>query len=222
MVVWMHEDPLVRRAHLHRQAHHPLGARHRARYPLSRGRQHDWSMLPSDAIAMNEIAEVEFETNLPLFFDSYRDCRETGSLILIDPLTQRDGRRGDDLEARSKASREAAAESEAQRPCIGCAGLPARARSRWFAMRCSPHGDRRRRASTIDADCGRRRSPAVVRALATRAASPPSLRARLSREPCSRAGARAFAESRLARRWTRRGARRCERRMSAAHRSETR
>jgi bifunctional enzyme CysN/CysC/sulfate adenylyltransferase subunit 1 len=36
---------------------------------------------------MNEIAEVEFETNLPLFFDSYRDCRWTGSLILIDALT---------------------------------------------------------------------------------------------------------------------------------------
>ena len=36
---------------------------------------------------MNEIAEVEFETNLPLFFDSYRDCRGTGSLILIDSLT---------------------------------------------------------------------------------------------------------------------------------------
>jgi hypothetical protein len=41
----------------------------------------------SDAIAMNEIAEVEFETNLPLFFDSYRGCRWTGSLILIDALT---------------------------------------------------------------------------------------------------------------------------------------
>jgi sulfate adenylyltransferase subunit 1 (EFTu-like GTPase family) len=36
---------------------------------------------------MNEIAEVEFETNLPLFFDSYRECRWTGSLILIDALT---------------------------------------------------------------------------------------------------------------------------------------
>ena len=43
--------------------------------------------LDSDAIAMNEIAEVEFETNLPLFFDSYRECRWTGSLILIDALT---------------------------------------------------------------------------------------------------------------------------------------
>jgi hypothetical protein len=30
---------------------------------------------------------VEFETNLPLFFDSYRACRWTGSLILIDALS---------------------------------------------------------------------------------------------------------------------------------------
>jgi hypothetical protein len=43
--------------------------------------------MASDSIAMNEIAEVEFETNLPLFFDSYRACRWTGSLILIDALS---------------------------------------------------------------------------------------------------------------------------------------
>jgi bifunctional enzyme CysN/CysC/sulfate adenylyltransferase subunit 1 len=43
--------------------------------------------LHSDSITMNEIAEVEFQTNLPLFFDRYTDCRWTGSLILIDPLS---------------------------------------------------------------------------------------------------------------------------------------
>jgi bifunctional enzyme CysN/CysC/sulfate adenylyltransferase subunit 1 len=47
----------------------------------------DLAKSDSDTIAMNEIAEVEFETNLPLFFDSYRACRWTGSLILIDALT---------------------------------------------------------------------------------------------------------------------------------------
>jgi bifunctional enzyme CysN/CysC/sulfate adenylyltransferase subunit 1 len=36
---------------------------------------------------MNEIAEVELETNLPLFFDAYVENRMTGSLILIDGLT---------------------------------------------------------------------------------------------------------------------------------------
>jgi len=38
-------------------------------------------------LAMNEIAEVEFETNLPLFFDIYRENRNMGALILIDGLT---------------------------------------------------------------------------------------------------------------------------------------
>jgi bifunctional enzyme CysN/CysC/sulfate adenylyltransferase subunit 1 len=36
---------------------------------------------------MNEIAEVEFETSLPLFFDSYAENRSTGALILIDGVT---------------------------------------------------------------------------------------------------------------------------------------
>ncbi|MGO4210738.1 hypothetical protein AB4043_07910 [Terriglobus sp. YAF25] len=36
---------------------------------------------------MNDIAEVEFETNLPLFFDAYRENRVTGAAILIDPLS---------------------------------------------------------------------------------------------------------------------------------------
>jgi bifunctional enzyme CysN/CysC/sulfate adenylyltransferase subunit 1 len=36
------------------------------------------------ALQMNDIAEVEFETNLPLFFDKYEDSRSTGSFILID------------------------------------------------------------------------------------------------------------------------------------------
>jgi bifunctional enzyme CysN/CysC/sulfate adenylyltransferase subunit 1 len=47
----------------------------------------DLHELSSNAISMNEIAEVEFETNLPLFFDAYRVSRSTGSVILIDSLT---------------------------------------------------------------------------------------------------------------------------------------
>ncbi len=41
----------------------------------------------ASTLQMNDIAEVEFETNLPLFFDTYEDSRSTGSFILIDPLT---------------------------------------------------------------------------------------------------------------------------------------
>jgi bifunctional enzyme CysN/CysC/sulfate adenylyltransferase subunit 1 len=86
MVVWMHEEPLaVGRTYF---------AKHTTRTARATVRKIDYRVdvntldqQASDAIAMNEIAEVEFETNLPLFFDSYRACRWTGSLILIDTLT---------------------------------------------------------------------------------------------------------------------------------------
>jgi sulfate adenylyltransferase large subunit len=86
MVVWMHEQPLtVGRTYF---------AKHTTRTVRATVRKIDYRVevnsldhLTSDAIAMNEIAEVEFETNLPLFFDSYSACRWTGSLILIDALT---------------------------------------------------------------------------------------------------------------------------------------
>jgi bifunctional enzyme CysN/CysC/sulfate adenylyltransferase subunit 1 len=86
MVVWMHEDPLVPgRAYIAKHTTRTVRATVRAiRYRVD---VNTLDRLPSGSIAMNEIAEVEFETNLPLFFDSYRECRETGSLILIDPLT---------------------------------------------------------------------------------------------------------------------------------------
>ena len=41
----------------------------------------------ASALQMNDIGEVEFETKLPLFFDSYEDSRPLGSFILIDPIT---------------------------------------------------------------------------------------------------------------------------------------
>jgi len=86
MVVWMHEDPLVAgRTYIAKHTTRTVRATVRAI-----GYRVDVNTLDevaSGAIAMNEIAEVEFETNLPLFFDSYRVCRWTGSLILIDALT---------------------------------------------------------------------------------------------------------------------------------------
>ncbi|MGA1983154.1 MAG: sulfate adenylyltransferase subunit CysN [Acidobacteriaceae bacterium] len=86
MVVWMHEHPLVPgRTYIAKHTTRSVRATVRAiRYRVD---VNTLDHLASDSIAMNEIAEVEFETNLPLFFDSYQDCRWTGSLILIDPLT---------------------------------------------------------------------------------------------------------------------------------------
>jgi bifunctional enzyme CysN/CysC/sulfate adenylyltransferase subunit 1 len=86
MVVWMHQQPLmVGRTYFAKHTTRTVRATARAiRYRVD---VNSLDELASDAIAMNEIAEVEFETNLPLFFDSYRACRWTGSLILIDALT---------------------------------------------------------------------------------------------------------------------------------------
>jgi len=43
--------------------------------------------LSATQLAMNEIALVAFETSQPLYFDPYDKNRTTGSLVLIDPLT---------------------------------------------------------------------------------------------------------------------------------------
>jgi bifunctional enzyme CysN/CysC/sulfate adenylyltransferase subunit 1 len=86
MVVWMHEEPLVvGRTFFAKHTTRTVRATVKAiRYRVD---VNSLEHLASETLAMNEIAEVEFETNLPLFFDSYRECRWTGSLILIDALT---------------------------------------------------------------------------------------------------------------------------------------
>ncbi len=86
MLVWMHEDPLVvGRTYIAKHTTRTVRATVRAiRYRVD---VNNLDHFASDTVAMNEIAEVEFETNLPLFFDSYQACRWTGSLILIDALT---------------------------------------------------------------------------------------------------------------------------------------
>ncbi len=42
---------------------------------------------PATSLDMNDIAEVDMKTTLPLFFDPYRENRTTGSFILIDQHT---------------------------------------------------------------------------------------------------------------------------------------
>jgi bifunctional enzyme CysN/CysC/sulfate adenylyltransferase subunit 1 len=86
MVVWMHEEPLaVGRNYFAKHTTRTVRATVKAiRYRVD---VNSLEHLASETLAMNEIAEVEFETNLPLFFDSYRACRWTGSLILIDALS---------------------------------------------------------------------------------------------------------------------------------------
>jgi bifunctional enzyme CysN/CysC/sulfate adenylyltransferase subunit 1 len=86
MVVWMHEEPLmVGRTYIAKHTTRTVRATVKAiRYRVDVG---SLEHAQADHLSMNEIAEVELETSLPLFFDAYTESRTTGSLILIDGLT---------------------------------------------------------------------------------------------------------------------------------------
>ncbi|HEY6375356.1 MAG TPA: sulfate adenylyltransferase subunit CysN [Edaphobacter sp.] len=86
MVVWMHEVPLVvGRTYIAKHTTRTVRATVRViRHRVDVG---SFDEVAAEQLAMNEIAEVEFETNLPLFFDTYAENRSMGSLILIDGLT---------------------------------------------------------------------------------------------------------------------------------------
>jgi bifunctional enzyme CysN/CysC/sulfate adenylyltransferase subunit 1 len=86
MVVWMHEQPLV--------AGRTYLAKHTTRTVRATVRQirygvdiHSAEQRERSQLQMNDIAEVEFDTSLPLFFDAYTANREMGALILIDPVS---------------------------------------------------------------------------------------------------------------------------------------
>jgi bifunctional enzyme CysN/CysC/sulfate adenylyltransferase subunit 1 len=86
MVVWMHEQPLVAgRTYLAKHTTRTVRATVRAiRYRVDvNSAEH----LDAAELHMNDIAEVEFETSLPLFFDAYGESREMGAMILIDTVS---------------------------------------------------------------------------------------------------------------------------------------
>jgi bifunctional enzyme CysN/CysC/sulfate adenylyltransferase subunit 1 len=86
MVVWMAEDPLVvGKSYLIKHTTRTVRGTIRAiRYSVevNTAEHRDATQL-----AMNDIAEVEFDTSLPLFFDTYVENREMGAFILIDAIT---------------------------------------------------------------------------------------------------------------------------------------
>jgi bifunctional enzyme CysN/CysC/sulfate adenylyltransferase subunit 1 len=86
MVVWMHEEPLVvGQTYVAKHTTRTVRATVKAiRYRMDVG---SLEQGQAEQLAMNEIAEVELETNLPLFFDAYAESRTTGSMILIDGVT---------------------------------------------------------------------------------------------------------------------------------------
>jgi sulfate adenylyltransferase large subunit len=86
MVVWMHEQPLI--------AGQTYLAKHTTRTVRATARRIPYGVdiqsteqRECSELQMNDIAEVEFDTSLPLFFDAYAANREMGALILIDPVT---------------------------------------------------------------------------------------------------------------------------------------
>jgi len=115
--------------------------------------------LASDTVAMNEIAEVEFETNLPLFFDSYRECADG----IADPYRRADqcdrGRGHDRRTGRGSCGRRAGrSKRRGAHPAAGRGELAVRVRDALAA--------RGERALVIDdALIPDSAVPAVVRAL---------------------------------------------------------
>jgi len=85
-VVWMHEEPLIPgRTYIAKHTTRTVRATaHAIRHRVD---VNTLDHLTAPQLALNEIAEVEFETNLPLFYDAYSANRITGSLILVDGLT---------------------------------------------------------------------------------------------------------------------------------------
>ncbi|MDE1156111.1 MAG: sulfate adenylyltransferase subunit CysN [Acidobacteriaceae bacterium] len=86
MLVWMHETPLtVGKTYLAKHTTRTVRATVRAiRYRVD---VNTTEHVEATELKMNDIAEVEFETSLPLFFDTYAESRGMGSLILIDPIS---------------------------------------------------------------------------------------------------------------------------------------
>jgi bifunctional enzyme CysN/CysC/sulfate adenylyltransferase subunit 1 len=85
-VVWMHADPLD----LHKMyllKHTTRTVRARVKQVRLRIDVNTLEKAAATSLDMNDIAEVDIQTTLPLFFDPYRVNRTMGSFIIIDQHT---------------------------------------------------------------------------------------------------------------------------------------
>ena len=85
-LVWLHADP-CRPEKAYLLKHGARIVRARVSRILHRLDVNTLGHLPASPPQMNEIAAVEVETTLPLFFDPYAQDRVMGSFILIDPMS---------------------------------------------------------------------------------------------------------------------------------------
>jgi sulfate adenylyltransferase subunit 1 len=85
-LVWLHVNPLeLGRSYLVK--HTVRQTKIRATRIHHRVDVNTLTHEPATQLQMNEIASVEFEANVPLFFDPYSSNRTTGSFILIDAIS---------------------------------------------------------------------------------------------------------------------------------------
>ncbi|MHB8609580.1 MAG: sulfate adenylyltransferase subunit CysN [Candidatus Acidiferrales bacterium] len=86
MVVWLHETPLeVGRTYLVK--HTSRQTKIRALRIRHRVNVNTLEQEVAAQLNVNDIASVEFEAHVPLFFDPYASNRTTGSFILIDAIS---------------------------------------------------------------------------------------------------------------------------------------
>src|SRR5258707_11176325 len=86
MVVWLHVSPLeVGRTYLVK--HTARQTKIRALHIRHRVNVNTLEQEHATQLNMNDIASVEFEAHVPLFFDPYASDRATGSFILIDTIS---------------------------------------------------------------------------------------------------------------------------------------
>src|SRR6266849_1512653 len=107
MVVWLHVSPLeVGRTYLVK--HTARQTKIRALHIRHRVNVNTLEQEHATQLNMNDIASVEFEAHVPLFFDPYASNRATGSFILIDAISNATVGAGmiqDDLPDRQKLER---------------------------------------------------------------------------------------------------------------------
>jgi len=85
-LVWLNSDTSDQRE-FYLLKHGTRIVRARIRKILHRVDMNTLEDVPAAVLHANDIAVVNIETTLPLFFDPYRKNRTTGSFILIDPIT---------------------------------------------------------------------------------------------------------------------------------------
>ncbi len=85
-LVWMQDSPLVPGS-TYLLKHTTRTVRASVSRILCRLNIDTGKRVPAALLQMNDIAEVEFECNLPLFFEPYAVNRAMGAFILIDPLS---------------------------------------------------------------------------------------------------------------------------------------